>query len=200
MMISEIEFVGSFEHESQCPKSTLPEYAFIGRSNVGKSSLINAICDKKGLARISSTPGKTQLINYFLINNNWLLVDLPGYGYAKISKSKRKKWRQMIDRYLQLRPNLCCVFQLIDSRHTLQEKDKEFMDWMGEHAIPFVIAFTKIDKLRQSLRTSNVKSILNSLSEFWDPLPQHFVTSAEKKTGIDEILSFIDKTNKEVAE
>lgn len=199
MIISDIEFVGSFEHESQCPKSTLPEYAFIGRSNVGKSSLINAICNKKGLARISSTPGKTQLINYFLINESWHLVDLPGYGYAKISKNKRKKWRQMIERYLELRSNLFCVFQLIDSRHSLQENDREFMDWMGENGIPFVIAFTKIDKIKQSQRSANIKEILSTLSEYWDPVPTHFITSAEKKTGIEEILEFIEETNNQAA-
>lgn len=195
MMISEIEFVGSFEHEHQCPVTQLPEYAFIGRSNVGKSSLINAITRKKGLARISSTPGKTQTMNYFLINKEWYLVDLPGYGYAKISKTKRKKWRQMIERYLQHRENLYCVIQLIDSRHNLQENDLEFMNWMGESGIPFVIAFTKIDKIKISDRNKNIKKLLKQLSEYWDPLPTHFVTSAEKNTGTEDILNFIDNTN-----
>jgi len=197
MIIRDIEFVGSFEHESQCPRHDLPEYAFIGRSNVGKSSLINAICNRKGLARISSTPGKTQLINVFLINQSWYLVDLPGYGYAKISKSKRKKWRQMIERYLLLRESLFCVFQLIDGRHYLQENDREFMDWMGENNIPFVIAFTKIDKLRKTQRQDYVNQLVDSLSEYWDPVPPYFVTSSEKQIGIQDILEFIDKTNQQ---
>lgn len=195
MIIREIEFVGSFEHEHQCPVSNLPEYAFIGRSNVGKSSLINAITGRKSLARISSTPGKTQTMNYFLINNAWHLVDLPGYGYAKISKTKRKKWRQMIERYLILRKNLFCVFQLIDSRHKLQQNDLDFMNWMGESHIPFVMAFTKIDKIKKTERKKNIKNILSEISEHWDPLPQHFVTSAEKNVGTDEILNFIEQTN-----
>mgnify|MGYP001552515447 CR=1 FL=1 len=195
MIISEIAFVGSFEHESQCPTSHLPEYAFIGRSNVGKSSLINALTGRKALARISSTPGKTQLLNFFEINQEWYLVDLPGYGYAKISKSKRKKWRSMIERYLLLRQDLCCVFQLIDARHPLQSNDLEFMNWMGEHKIPFVIAFTKVDKLKKSEVHGKVRGILQSLSEHWDPLPHHFITSAEKRIGTEEILDFIEETN-----
>ena len=195
MNISEIEFVGSFQHESQCPVTQLPEYAFIGRSNVGKSSLINAITKRKGLARISSTPGKTQSMNFFLINNAWYLVDLPGYGYAKISKTKRRKWRQMIERYLMQRSNLFCVFQLIDSRHDLQENDLEFMNWMGESHIPFVIVFTKIDKLRKSDQKKKVDKILKSLNEHWDPLPSYFVTSAEKHIGTQDILDFIEQTN-----
>lgn len=199
MNISEIEFVGSFEKESQCPRTGLPEYAFIGRSNVGKSSLINAITGKKGLAHISSTPGKTQHINYFLINNSWYLVDLPGYGYAKISKTKREQWRKMIEKYLRFRENLYCVFQLIDSRHKLQSNDLDFMNWMGENAIPFVIAFTKIDKLKKTDQKKSINTLLTEIGEYWDPVPQHFTSSAEKRVGIQEILDFIDGINKESA-
>ena len=196
MKIRDIEFVGSFEHESQCPRTDLPEHAFIGRSNVGKSSLINSLTGRKGLAHISSTPGKTQLINYFLVNNEWYLVDLPGYGYAKISKTKRRKWKQMIDRYLRHRLNLYCVFQLIDSRHSLQKLDIEFMDWMGENGIPFVIAFTKFDKLKQSEQNKSIQSLLGEIGEHWDPVPEHFITSAEKRIGNEEVLNFIENTNK----
>ena len=199
MNISEIEFVGSFEKESQCPRTGLPEYTFIGRSNVGKSSLINAITGKKGLAHISSTPGKTQHINYFLINNSWYLVDLPGYGYAKISKTKREQWRKMIEKYLRFRENLYCVFQLIDSRHNLQSNDLDFMNWMGENAIPFVIAFTKIDKLKKTDQKKSINTLLTEIGEYWDPVPQHFTSSAEKRVGIQEILDFIDGINKESA-
>lgn len=197
MKIKEIEFVGSFEHEHQCPKDGLPEYAFIGRSNVGKSSLINAITGRKSLARISSTPGKTQTINYFKINNEWYLVDLPGYGYAKISKTQRRKWKQMIERYLELRPNLFCVFTLLDSRHSLQTIDLEFLNWLAEKKIPFVLALTKIDKVKRSLRDKNTKTILQAIGEYWEPIPQHFVTSAEEKIGTSEILEFVDKINKD---
>jgi len=195
MIIREIEFIGSFEHENQCPKSDLPEYAFIGRSNVGKSSLINSITNRKELARISSTPGKTQTLNYFLVNQEWYLVDLPGYGYAKISKSKRKKWKQMIERYLLFRPNLYCVFSLIDSRLDLQKIDIDFLNWLGDSKVPFVIAYTKIDKVKKTLRDAQIKKIQNQLLEYWESLPQQFITSAETNAGGDEILSFIEEIN-----
>lgn len=195
MKINQVEFVGSFEHEHQCPKDGLPEYAFIGRSNVGKSSLINAITGRKSLARISSTPGKTQTINYFKINDKWYLVDLPGYGYAKISKTQRRKWKKMIERYLELRTNLFCVFTLLDSRHSLQSIDLEFLNWLAEKQIPFVLALTKIDKVKKSLRSKNEKTILKALSEFWEPLPKHFVTSAEENIGTQDILEFVEVVN-----
>ncbi|MBT8233512.1 MAG: YihA family ribosome biogenesis GTP-binding protein [Saprospiraceae bacterium] len=195
MIIKDIEFVGSFEHEHQCPKDGLPEYAFIGRSNVGKSSLINALSGRKAIAKISSTPGKTQTINYFRVNNAWYLVDLPGYGYAKISKTQRKKWKAMIERYLQIRETLFCVFSLIDSRHDLQAIDLEFLNWLGDARIPFVIGFTKIDKVKKSQQPKNINLLLNSLSEYWDPLPTHFVTSAEENRGTTEILDFIEEIN-----
>jgi len=195
MKIKEIEFVGSFEHEHQCPNDGLPEYAFIGRSNVGKSSLINAITGRRSLARTSSTPGKTQHINYFKINNSWYLVDLPGYGYAKISKTQRRKWKSMIERYLELRVNLFCVFTLLDSRHPLQSKDLDFLNWLATKRIAFVITLTKIDKVKKSLRIKNEKTILSELSEYWEPLPKHFVTSAEENIGTIEMLDFIDEIN-----
>ncbi len=195
MIIREIEFVGSFEHEGQCPVTKLPEYAFIGRSNVGKSSLINALTGRKELARISSTPGKTQTINYFLINNEWYLVDLPGYGYAKISKTKRQKWKHMIDRYLLLRANLTCVFSLLDSRHELQKNDLEFLNWMGENSVPFVIAYTKVDKLKKTEREKYIRSIQKSLLEYWETLPKEFVTSAHTQEGSENILKFIEEIN-----
>ena len=195
MTINSVEFIGSFEHESQCPKTDLPEYAFIGRSNVGKSSLINMLVGRKGMAHISSTPGKTQTMNYFLINNEWYLVDLPGYGYARISKTKRRQWQQMINNYLRHRRNLYCVFSLIDSRHSLQKIDLEFLNNLGENQIPFVIAYTKIDKVKKSARDQNVENIEKELLEFWETLPQRFVTSAETQHGREEILNFIEEIN-----
>lgn len=195
MIIRDVEFVGSFEHEHQCPNDGLPEYAFIGRSNVGKSSLINMITGRKDIARISSTPGKTQTINYYKINDSWYLVDLPGYGYAKISKTARKKWRTMIERYLQLRKSLQCVFTLIDSRIPLQKNDSEFLDWLGENRIPFVIAYTKIDKVRVTKRDAHVQAIQEGLLQSWEFLPDQFVTSAETREGREDILNFIEELN-----
>ena len=195
MTINSVEFIGSFEHERQCPKTDLPEYAFIGRSNVGKSSLINMLVGRKDIAHTSSTPGKTQTMNYFLINNEWYLVDLPGYGYARISKTKRKQWQQMITNYLRHRRNLYCVFSLIDSRHSLQKIDLEFLNKLGENQIPFVIAYTKIDKVKKSQQDQNVKTIEEGLLEYWESLPQRFVTSAETQQGREEILSFIEEIN-----
>lgn len=195
MIIKDIEFVGSFEHEYQCPKEDIPEYAFIGRSNVGKSSLINAISGRKSIAKISSTPGKTQTINYFKVNNSWFLVDLPGYGYAKISKTQRRKWEKMINSYLRKRQNLFCIFSLIDSRHKLQKIDKEFLDKLADLNVPFVIVYTKIDKVKKSEQIGNIELINNELSQFWEPLPQHFVTSSESKVGIENLVKFIHQTN-----
>lgn len=195
MKIKKIDFIGSFEHISQCPKTELPEYAFIGRSNVGKSSLINALMGRKDLARISSKPGKTQTINYYLINEEWYLVDLPGYGYAKSSKTNRAKWKKMIDRYLLKRETLYCVFSLIDVRHKLQKLDLEFVNWIGENSIPFALAFTKADKLKPHEIEGHVNRILNELLEHWESLPAHFVTSAESAMGTEDILRFIAKIN-----
>ncbi len=195
MKIHSVEFIGSFERESQCPKSDLPEYAFIGRSNVGKSSLINALLNRKEVARISSTPGKTQTINYYLINEQWYIVDLPGYGYARISKVMRRKWKKMIDEFLLKRASLYSVFTLIDSRHNLQQLDLEFVNWLGTNRVPFVIAYTKIDKVKADDLPSNIEQIRKDLLEHWDELPQEFMTSATSKIGGEEILTFIEEIN-----
>ncbi len=195
MEIKYVNFVGSFEIESQCPQEMLPEYAFIGRSNVGKSSLINMLANHKGLAKVSNTPGKTQMINYFMVDDSWHIVDLPGYGYAKISKKMRKKWESMIERFLITRPQLQCIFVLLDSRHPLQEIDMEFINWMGEMRIPFVIVYTKIDKLRGKTIDDQVKAIQNELLKSWNELPDQFITSAVKKDGRQEILDFIGDLN-----
>ncbi len=201
MNIHDVKFTGSFERESQCPVEIIPEVAFIGRSNVGKSSLINMLCNRKGLAKVSNTPGKTQTINFFRVDNRWNLVDLPGYGYAKISKKMRAKWEKMIERYLLLRPQLMVVFVLIDSRHKLQKIDLEFINWLGERQIPFVIVYTKTDKLKTKKKIEeNIKIIQDELLQYWHKLPQQFVTSAEKKTGREDILNFIKNLNTKFVE
>lgn len=199
MNIKEITFIGSFPSESKCPKGELPEYAFIGRSNVGKSSLINMICRRKEIARVSKTPGKTQHLNYYLINKSWFLVDLPGYGYAKISKTQRKKWQQMIERYLSQRQNLQCAFVLLDSRHDLQTIDLEFINWLGLARVPFVIIYTKTDKLTKQKVEDNVNKIRQDLLEHWNELPQQFITSSATQVGRDEILNFIEGLNQNQA-
>jgi len=195
MEIKEVEFIGSFERESQCPQEVVPEYAFIGRSNVGKSSLINMLCNRKGLAKVSNTPGKTQTINYFKVDDSWHLVDLPGYGYAKISKKMRQKWEDMIERYLITRPQLQVIFVLIDSRHELQLIDVEFINWLGDRQVPFVLVYTKIDKLKKAEVLENVEKIQNGLLQYWNALPDQFITSSEKKDGRQEILDFIGDLN-----
>ena len=195
MEIKEVEFIGSFERESQCPQDMVPEYAFIGRSNVGKSSLINMLCNRKGLAKVSNTPGKTQTINFFRVDCSWHLVDLPGYGYAKISKKMRRKWEDMIERYLITRPQLQVIFVLLDSRHDLQSIDLEFINWLGDRRVPFVIVYTKIDKLKKSNVNQNVENIQQGLLKYWNTLPQQFITSSEKKEGGEEILGFIGELN-----
>lgn len=195
MIIRDIEFLGSFETVKQCPEGNLPEYAFIGRSNVGKSSLINMLMGRKELARISSTPGKTQTINYFEVNKEWRIVDLPGYGYAKSSKTKRKKWKKMVDTFLLTRTNLFCIFSLIDSRHELQSIDLEFINWLGENSIPFTIVYTKVDKVKSDAVDGNIKAIREELLESWEELPVEFKTSAVSSLGREEILDFISDTN-----
>ena len=195
MVINEVNFVGSFERESQCPKDGIPEYAFIGRSNVGKSSLINMLCNRKGLAKVSNTPGKTQTINFFKVDESWHLVDLPGYGYAKISKKMRQRWENMIERYLVTRPQLQVVFVLLDSRHELQKIDLEFINWLGERRIPFVIVYTKTDKLKKAQIEEHIEKIRKGLLQYWNTLPDQFVTSSEKKEGRQEILNFIGDLN-----
>lgn len=193
MLIKTARFVGSFTNISQCPPPNCPEYAFIGRSNVGKSSLINMLTGFGELAKVSSTPGKTQAINHFSINEQWFLVDLPGYGYAKISKTQREKWQQMIRQYLNRRDNLQCVFLLIDSRIPPQTSDLEFINWLGEMHIPFVIVFTKIDN--RKYKPQNIEEFKTAMLQTWDALPQMFLTSAVKKHGRDEVLQFIDDIN-----
>lgn len=201
MTIKSAEYVISSPDLTKCPKPDRPEYAFIGRSNVGKSSLINMIVDNHKLAKTSGTPGKTQLINHFVVENtddkSWYLVDLPGYGFAKVSQSQRKQWTKMIEDYLRKRENLVNVFILIDSRHSPQKIDLEFIDQLGEWKIPFSIVFTKADKETQKEVSKNVKAFLDAMRKTWQFLPQHFVTSAVKKLGRSQILQNIEEMNKE---
>jgi GTP-binding protein len=199
MLIRDARFVSSNTQLAACPSPTLPEYAFIGRSNVGKSSLLNMLTQRNGLAKTSSTPGKTQVINHFIINDEWYLVDLPGYGYARVSKSSRADWGKMINAYLTRRENLTCVCVLLDSRHAPQAVDLEFMEKLGEDGVPFVMIFTKTDK--QSLTRTNelIKSYLAKMGETWDELPRYFITSAETGAGRDEVLDFITEVNRQVA-
>ncbi|MFA8449787.1 MAG: ribosome biogenesis GTP-binding protein YihA/YsxC [Bacteroidales bacterium] len=195
MKIHSAEFLISNTKANLCPAPSKAEYAFIGRSNVGKSSLINALCNKKGLAKTSSTPGKTQLINHFIIDNQWYLVDLPGYGYAKVSKTQRAKFQKMIQGYLMNRENLMCTFVLIDSRLEPQKADLEFIDYMGMNGLPFAIAFTKSDKLKQKILHDNIQHYKDVLSENWEELPPIFVTSSEKNRGISDIGDYIEEMN-----
>jgi GTP-binding protein len=197
MAINSSVYVISSPDYTQCPKPDRPEYAFIGRSNVGKSSLINMITNNEKLAKTSGTPGKTQLINHFNINNEWYLVDLPGYGFAKVSLGNRKKWEKMIEDYLRKRENLVNVFILIDSRHGPQKNDLEFVDKLGKWQIPFCLVFTKADKENQRTVAKNVKDFLDKMRLTWQFLPQHFVTSTIKKMGKDKILDLIQEMNKE---
>jgi GTP-binding protein len=178
-----------------CPATDLPEYAFIGRSNVGKSSLINMLTGRKSLAMTSATPGKTMLINHFLINKEWHLVDLPGYGYAKRGKKAMQQLQNIIEYYILERKQLTCLFVLIDSRLTPQKIDLEFIEWLGEHGIPFGIIFTKADKNKAGELKKNVNGFLAKLAEQWEELPPHFVTSSEKRIGRDEFLSYIESIN-----
>lgn len=199
--IASVEFVISSPSFDKCPKPTFPEYAFIGRSNVGKSSLINMLTNKKSLAKTSSTPGKTQLINHFIVNKTkkpWYLVDLPGFGYAKVPKKIKEQWLGVIRGYLSKRSTLMCVFMLIDCRHEPQENDLKFMEWMGVKEIPFVIVFTKLDKLTPSEKESVIKAYKDKMREEWDNLPQDFLTSSAANEGRDEILNFIEGVNKSI--
>ena len=195
MVIKTAEFVKSSGKWQDCPEPNLPEYAFIGRSNVGKSSLINAMLNHKDLAKTSQTPGKTQLINHFIINESWYLTDLPGYGYARVSKSMRRDFEKIITNYIQNRKNLVNLFVLVDVRHTPQKIDIEFIEWCGENGVPFSIVFTKSDKLKPNTIITNVEDYKTELLKTWEDLPEIYVTSAEKKLGGDEILKFISTTN-----
>ena len=197
MKIKCVSFVKSSQKWQDCPEPTLPEYAFIGRSNVGKSSLINALMNQKDLAKTSQTPGKTQLINHFLVNEEWYLTDLPGYGYARVSKSQRKDFEKLITNYILNRENLVHLFVLVDVRHLPQKIDLEFIEWCGENQISFSIIFTKSDKMKtQAAAEKSVAEYKKILLETWEELPNIFVTSAEKKLGGEQILDFIEETNK----
>ena len=196
MIIKTAEFVISNTDISKCPEPTIPEYAFIGRSNVGKSSLINFLTGRKKLAKISSQPGKTQLINHFLINKNWYLVDLPGYGYAKTSKQNRNIWKGFIKKYLLSRENLVCIFVLIDARHKPQDIDIDFMLNLSQNALPFSIVFTKTDKISKIQLEKNIDNYKTYMLERWESLPDIFLTSSFKPKGKDEVLNYIEKLNK----
>ena len=198
MIIKSAEFVISNTDYNKCPEGNLPEYAFIGRSNVGKSSLINMLTQRKGLALTSSTPGKTMLINHFLINNEWYLVDLPGYGYARRGKENRDRLRQIIEDYVLEREQMTNLFVLIDCRHEPQQIDVEFMEWLGENGIPFSIVFTKADKLGSGKLHMNINNYKDKLLETWEELPPIFITSSEKNQGRDELLGYIEEINSDL--
>lgn len=195
MEIKSVEFVASYPRETACPKDGLPEFAFIGRSNVGKSSLINMLT-VKGLAKVSGTPGKTQLLNYFLINSKWYLVDLPGYGYAKVSKEKQRSLSGMINGYFLNREQLSCAFILIDSNIPPTKIDIDFVNGFGEHSIPFAIVFTKIDRVGKMTVEKNVGLCMDKLAETWETPPHYFLTSSEYKNGKEEILDYIGEALK----
>lgn len=196
MEIKDARFIISNTDADKCPRPDRPEYAFIGRSNVGKSSLINRLTNRKSLAKISGKPGKTRLINHFLINEEWYLVDLPGYGYAKIGKQERKKWEKSFRNYILIRENLYCLFVLIDSRHEPQTIDLEFMEWLGLSQIPFAIIFTKTDKLMPDELEENINHYKNKMLEHWETMPPWFTSSAKTGEGSAEILGYIEEINK----
>ncbi len=198
MHIKSAEFVTSNSDASKCPKDRIPEYAFIGRSNVGKSSLINMLTSRKSLAKTSGRPGKTQLINHFLINKNWFLVDLPGYGYAKVSKSAKKVFQKFITHYFENREQLVTAFVLVDIRHKPQPIDQEFMQYLGEGGVPFSIIFTKADKLKPKAIENHVEAYKNILLETWEEMPNYFITSSSKDIGKEEVLNYIDGLNESI--
>ena len=197
-MIKKAEFVMSNSQVAKCPKDRLPEYAFIGRSNVGKSSLINMLTNYKNLAKTSGRPGKTQLINHFKIDDRWFLVDLPGYGYARVSKTTKQVFQRFITDYFEQREQLVSAFVLVDIRHEPQKIDVEFMQWLGERAIPFAIIFTKADKLKPQAIERNVAAYKEALLEWWEEFPPYFVTSAQNKTGKEELTQYIEQTNQTI--
>lgn len=200
MHIKSAEFVMSNQDVAKCPNTNIPEYAFIGRSNVGKSSLINMLTERKSLAKTSGRPGKTQLINHFIINKNWHLVDLPGYGYARVSKSTKKVFQKFITAYFEKRKQLVSAFVLVDIRHKPQPIDLEFMQWLGENMIPFSIIFTKADKLKPKAIENHVNDYKTVMLETWEEMPNYFVTSSSKKIGRDELLSYIYSINQGLKE
>jgi GTP-binding protein len=197
MEIFHPKYISSHTKIEQCPDGDRPEYAFIGRSNVGKSSLINMVCNNKTLAKTSSQPGKTQTINYYDVDQDWYLVDLPGYGYARIAQRTRQVWKEMIGTYFTSRPNLQCAFLLVDSCIPPQEKDIEFANWMGENRVPFVIVFTKHDKKKSSKNKSFFQDFKKLFLEHWNEMPQTFITSSKKKTGREPILELIETLNEQ---
>lgn len=200
MEIKSSEFVISAPSVNQCPKDVKAEYAFIGRSNVGKSSLINMLCNHKGLAKTSSTPGKTLLINHFIINKEWYLVDLPGYGFAKRSKTVQQKLQNMISSYILQREQLVNIFVLVDIRHAPMAIDVDFINWLGQSSVPFAVVFTKADKLTPSKAKQSSEAWMNKLKDSWEELPPYFITSSEKRIGRDEILNYIEGINKSLTE
>ena len=195
MKIKSAEFVMSNSDVTKCPKEKLIEYAFIGRSNVGKSSLINMLMQKKSLAKTSGRPGKTQLINHFLINKNWFLVDLPGYGYARVSKSSKRIFQKFITQYFSKRQQLALAFVLIDCRHKPQKVDLEFMQWMGENQVPFSIIFTKQDKMKPNALIKNIEDYKLKMLESWEEIPNYFITSSSNGTGRDKVLNYMSEIN-----
>lgn len=198
MKIKSAEFVISNQDVAKCPTNNIPEYAFIGRSNVGKSSLINMLTDRKSLAKTSGRPGKTQLINHFIINKNWYLVDLPGYGYARVSKSSKKIFQKFITAYFEKRKQLVSAFVLVDIRHKPQPIDLNFMSWLGEQSIPFSIVFTKADKLKPKAIENYIEDYKNTLLETWEEMPNYFISSSSKNIGKDELLNYIESINLEI--
>ena len=198
MIIKNSEFVVSAPTVERCPQDDKPEYAFIGRSNVGKSSLINMLCNHKGLAKTSATPGKTLLINHFIVNGEWYIVDLPGYGYAR-SKTTQSKLQIMNTGYILKRQQLCCLFVLIDIRHEQKKIDRQFVDWLGENGVPFAIVVTKADKLTASRAKTNALQWMKTLKDTWETLPPYFITSSESKAGREELLNYIEEINNSVS-
>lgn len=198
MKIKSAEFIISNVEVSRCPDSKLPEYAFIGRSNVGKSSLINMLTERKNLAKTSGRPGKTQLINHFLINKNWHLVDLPGYGYARVSKSAKKTFQKFITNYFEQRSQMYSAFVLIDVRHNPQSIDMDFMMWLGEHEIPFSIIFTKADKVKPKALERNIETYKSKMLKIWEEMPKYFLTSASQGTGRETVLDYIEDLNSQI--
>ena len=200
MKIKSAEYIISNADARKCPEGNIPEYAFIGRSNVGKSSLINMLTERAALAKTSATPGKTLLINHFLINKEWYIVDLPGYGYAKRSKDSRDKFRKIIEGYILRREQMTNLFVLVDARHDPQKIDLEFMEWLGENGVPFSIVFTKMDKLGKVVGGANVNKYLKKLKESWEELPPYFMTSSEDRRGREELLAYIEEINESLKE